>query len=193
MESRNEKIEQLNEVDRFILLLLRANRSKPVPGALWLQKEMYLLQNVFPSLAEEADFEPYLMGPHSEIVADEAAELEQSKLVKTESGKIVLTNEGKEIAEILAKKTNEKEAKKIEEFKEFLNDLSKDELLAFVYFSDPFPKELAKESIEYKDLLPKRKKMALALYTKGKVSAQRAAQIAGMDLEDFLKELKTVA
>lgn len=193
MESRNEKIEQLNEVDRFILLLLRANHSKPVPGALWLQKEMFLLQDVFPNLAEETDFEPYLMGPHSEIVADEAEELERSKLVKTESGKIVLTTEGEEIADILAKKTKEKESQKIEEFKEFLNDLSKEELLAFVYFSHPFPKELAKESVEYKDLLPKRKKLALALYTKGKLSAQRAAQIAGIDLEDFLKELKTVA
>lgn len=193
MESRNEKIEQLNEVDRFILLLLRANHSKPVPGALWLQKEMFLLQDVFPNLAEETDFEPYLMGPHSEIVADEAEELERSKLVKTEGGKIVLTTEGKEIADILAKKTKEKESQKIEEFKEFLNDLSKEELLAFVYFSHPFPKELAKESVEYKDLLPKRKKLALALYTKGKLSAQRAAQIAGIDLEDFLKELKMVA
>ena len=193
MQSRNEKIEQLNEVHRFILLLLRANRFKPIPGALWLQKEMFLLQNVFPHLAEETDFEPYLMGPHSEIVADEAEELERSKLVRTEGGRIALTAEGKEIADMLASKTNEKESHKIGEFKEFLNDLSKEELLAFVYFSHPFPKELAKESVEYKDLMPKRKKLALSLYAKGKLSAQKAAQIAGVDLEDFLRELRTVA
>lgn len=193
MESENEKLDQLNEVDRFILLLLRANNSKPIPGALWLQKEMYLLQNVFPNLAEETDYEPYLMGPHSEIVADEAEELGRSKLLKTEGGKFSLTPQGKNIADILAKKSEQKEINKIEEFKEFLNDLSKDELLAFVYFSYPLPKEIAKESVEYKGLLPKRKKLALALCAKGKISAQKAAEIAGMNLEDFLKEMKMVA
>jgi predicted HTH domain antitoxin len=193
LDSKNDKIEQLNEVDRFILLLLRAKQSKAIPGAIWLQKEMFLLQNVFPSLADETDFEPYFLGPHSEIVADEAQELEKSKLVKTDGGRIVLTPQGKEIADTLAKKSNDKEVNKIEEFKEFLNDLSKDELLAFVYFSYPMPEEIAKESVEFRSLLPKRKKLALSLYEKGKISAQKAAQIAGMNLEDFMRELKMVA
>jgi uncharacterized protein YwgA len=192
MEGINEKTSQLNEISKFILLLLRASDTKPIPGALWLQKEMFLLQNVFSKLAEEADFEPYLMGPYSEIVANEAQELQRSKLVKLDGQKISLTGEGKLISEAIMRKSDKKEIQKIEEFKELINDLSKEELLAFIYFSYPLPQEIAQESIEYKDLLPKRKKLAISLYQKDKVSAQKDAQIAGENLEDFIEDLKKV-
>lgn len=192
MVNINDKIAQLNEVDRFILLLLGAKNSEPVPGPIHLQKEMFLLQNMFPNLAEETDFEPYFLGPHSEIVADEAEQLKMSGLIKAEPRNIKLTPEGKTAFEMLLKKSDKNEIHKIEEFKEFLNDLSKDELLTFIYFGYPIT-DLAKESIEYKQLLPRRKKLALSLYKKDKLSAQRAAQIAGEDLEDFIKELKSVA
>lgn len=191
MVTINEKIAQLNEVDRFILLLLGAKKSEPVPGPIHLQKEMFLLQNMFPELADETDFEPYFLGPHSEIVADEAEQLKMSGLIKADPGSIKLTSEGKSAFEALLKKSDKNEICKIEEFKEFLNDLSKDELLAFIYFGYPLT-DLAKESIEYKELLPRRKKLAISLYRKDKLSAQRAAQIAGEDLEDFLKQLKSV-
>ena len=72
MEETDEIIAQLNEVSKFILLLLRTSNAEPIPGPLWLQKEMFLLQEVFANLADEVDFEPYLMGPHSEIVANES-------------------------------------------------------------------------------------------------------------------------
>jgi uncharacterized protein YwgA len=193
MKDIQEKVSQLNEISKFILLLLKAGQEKPIPGPLWLQKEIFLLQRVFPKLAEETDFEPYFMGPHSDLVGKEAEELQKSKLVQVDGRKIILTPEGKTIAEVLARKSNNKEIQKIEEFKEFINDLSKDELLAFIYFSDPLPEEIAKESVEYKDLLPKRKMLASSLYRKDKISAQRAAQIAGESLEDFLEGLKTIA
>jgi hypothetical protein len=186
----NEKIEQLNEVDKFILLLLGAKDSEPVPGQIHLQKEMYLLQNVFPQLQDETDFEPYFLGPHSEIVANEEEELQRSNLIDVRGGQIRLTSDGKSVFQELIKRADKKEFEKIQEFKDFLNDLSKDELLAFIYFSYPSPEELEKESIEYKELLPKRKRLAISMYKKDKISAQKAAQIAGMDLEDFLKELK---
>lgn len=192
MISINDKIAQLNEVDRFLLLLLGAKNSEPVPGPIHLQKEMFLLQNMFPNLAEETDFEPYFLGPHSEIVQDEAEQLKMSGLIKAEPGNIKLTPDGKAAFDVLIKKSEKAEVQKIEEFKEFLNDLSKDELLAFIYFGYPIT-DLAKESIEYKVLLPKRKRLAISLYKKDKISAQKASQIAGEDLEEFLKELKTVA
>jgi len=192
MISINDKLAQLNEVDRFLLLLLGAKNSEPVPGPIHLQKEMFLLQNMFPNLAAETDFEPYFLGPHSEIVQDEAEQLKMSGLIKAEPGNIKLTPDGKAAFDVLIKKSDKVEVQKIEEFKEFLNDLSKDELLTFIYFGYPIT-DLAKESIEYKVLLPKRKRLAISLYKKDKISAQKASQIAGEDLEDFIKELKTVA
>ena len=192
MTSISEKIAQFNEVDRFMLLLLGAKKFEPIPGPIHLQKEMFLLHKAFPNLADETDYEPYFLGPHSEIVADEAEQLKMSGLIRAVPARIELTKEGKEAYDFLLKKSSNEEINKIEEFKDFLNDLSKDELLAFIYFSYPSIEELEKESIEYKNLLPKRKKLAISIYGKGKISAQKAAQIAGEDLEDFIHEIKNV-
>jgi len=58
-------------------------------------------------------------------------------LVSIEGQRIKLTTEGKLISELLAKRSSKKEIQKIEELKDFINDLSKEELLAFIYFSYP--------------------------------------------------------
>lgn len=188
----NNDINQLNEVDKFILLLLKANNEKPVPGALWLQKELFLLQNIFPRLADETDFDSYFLGPYSEVVNDEEEELHKSNLIQINGDKRSLTTKGRNIVEEILKKTDKKEIDKIEQFKGLLNDLTKDELLALIYFTSPITDEIRKESIVYRDLSHKRKNIAVSLYKKGKVSAQRASQIAGIDLEDFLKLIKSV-
>ena len=188
----NEKIEQLNYVDQFILLLLGAKNSESIPGPIHLQKEMYVLQNLFTELADETDYEPYFLGSYSEIVANEAEHLKDSDLIRAELGKFELTSDGKKVFDILKNKSNKEKIQKIEEFKELFNDLTKDELLAFIYFSYPSQNELEKESIEYAVLLQKRRKVAISLYQKDKISAQKAAQIAGEPLEDFLQELKNV-
>ncbi len=191
MSTIEEKMEHLNEVDRFILLLAGANDQKSIPGPLWLQKEMYVLQNMYPELEDDTDFEPYFLGPHSDIVEDEAEELKNSNLITIEKGQIKLTNDGKKVFQLLKKKYEPK-IEKISEFKEMLNDLPKNELLAFIYFSYPSPEELEKESIEYQHLLPKRKQLAISLFLKDKISAQKAAQIAGVNFQDFVENLKTV-
>ena len=185
----NERVEQLNTVGKFVLLLLGANDSEPVPSNIHFQKEMYLLQKLFPELADETDYEPYFLGPYSEIVDSEAEELKSSGLIQIVSGKFRLTSEGEKIHSVVKQGSNAKEIQKSEEFKEFLNDLTKDELLAFIYFSYPSTEEFEKESIEYEDLLPKRRRLAVSMYQKGKISAQKAAQIAGAYLEDMLEEL----
>ena len=79
----------------------------------------------------------------------------------------------------------------IAEFKELLNDLTYDELLAFVYFSHPSLEEIIGESSWYEEFLPIRERLAISLYEKDKVSAQKAAQIAGEYLGDFLKKIKS--
>ena len=101
-----------------------------------------------------------------------AEELQKSKLLKIDRGKFSLTATGRSIADDLMRKSDQREIQKIEEFKVFINDLSKEELLAFIYFSYPLV-EIERESFEYKDLIPKRKKLAISLYQKDKVSAQR--------------------
>ncbi|MFH0970174.1 MAG: UPF0175 family protein [Candidatus Diapherotrites archaeon] len=193
MDQLDQTMSNLNEVDRFILLLLRANKYAPVPGALWLQKELFLLKELFPSLENETDFAPYFMGPHSEIVQQEADELVESNLIQQKNGKIILTNLGKEVADKLSRKAEKYELEKIEEFKDFLNDLSKDELLAFIYFSFMSEEDLKRESVEFPTISKNRKKLAVSLYQKEKVSLEKAAQIAGIPIDEFVDEVKLVA
>lgn len=188
----NENLEEINTVDKFIILLAGAKESKPIPGPLHLQKEMYLLQNLFPDLATETDYEPYFMGRHSEVVEEELKELQLSGLIRSVNGPISLTSDGAMVLAKLKEKSDEKEIKKAEEFKDLLNDMTKDELLAFVYSSDPDQNELEKESIEYKRVVQNRKRLAISMYKKDKISAQKAADIAGERFEDFFVELKDV-
>lgn len=188
----SEKMACLNKVDRFIMLLAGAKESESIPGRLHLQKEIYLLQRLFPDLATETDYEPYLMGQHSEVVADELDELELSGLIKNTSGAIEITSEGNEVLMELREISSKKEIKKIEEFKELLNDMTKHELLAFVYLSDPAHKALEEESAVYKDVMRNRKQLAISMYRKDKISAQKAAEISGEGFENFFAQLKNM-
>ena len=189
-QDAEDRLEALNTLDQFILLLLAASGNKPVPGALWLQKEIYLLQKIFPNLAEETDFAPYCYGPYSEILTDEMEVLKDSNLISVEGKAFALTPGGKKLAGELQTRVQKKSMEKIEEFKGLLNDLSGDELLAFVYFSHENPDELEKESLEYCRLSKIRKPLAMSLYKKDKVSVQKAAQIAGIGIEEFISEVK---
>lgn len=107
---------------------------------------------------------------------------------QTETG-LALTQRGREAARIVAAGTPPDRSEKIEEFKALLNDLTRDELLGFVYFGFA-GSGVEQESAEYRRLLPIRGKLARTLYFKGRVSAERAAEIAGESLENFLADVK---
>lgn len=189
MSATGEKTERPGAVGRFVLLLWAGN-SEPVPEYVHLQKEAYLLQKAFHELASDADYEPGLLGPHSGAVSDEIERLAFAGIISASRDRIGLTADGRRAAAAIREKTGGKTVQRIEEFKDLLNDLTRDELLAFVHFAYPSQDGLEKESVEYRYLLPRRVGLATSMYEKGKLSAQRAAQISGIYLEDFLEELK---
>lgn len=177
-----EIISELNTPQKYSLLLLMADNYEPIPGNLWLQKELFVLSRNLEDLNTGSDFVPYFLGPYSEI-ADEGIELlELEGVIERDKHKIILTDFGKDVAVSLSKDQSKDTLDMITDFKGFLNDLNSDELLAFVYFTYG----MTKESKELKNLLPNRHKIALRLYKKDKVSLEKAAQIAGKDLESFL-------
>lgn len=178
--------ENLNDVQKCILSLLYAAKNEPIKGRLWFQKEMFLISKNFPEINTELDFDSYLYGPHSDVAEDELEQLEKAHLVKIEGRKIVLTDKGKQIAkEIYAK--DEKSSSVVERLKEFANDLTSSELLAFIYSTYP---EMTMESTKYRNVLRNRKQLSLSLLKKNKISVAKAAEIAGMSIEEFLKEME---
>lgn len=183
-----EKMRQLSTAGRFILLLAGARQFRPIPGKTHLQKEMYLLQRTFPELGDEAGYEPRSAGPYSDAVDDEAGRLELAGLIGLDGGRFELTREGRAAFDRL-KIEMDKELDGVQDLKELLNDLTRDEIAALVYFSQP-EEDLEDESAIYADLELKRERLAMSMYRKEKISAQRAAQIAGMYLGDFIDRIK---
>lgn len=187
----DDEIERLNEVDRFLILLVGAKEYESIPDTIHLQKGIYLLQKIFPDLAAETDYKPYFMGQYSEVVADELDELESAGLIKNASGSIKLTSDGSAASIRLRGRSSKKEIEEVEEFKDLLNDMTKEELLAFVCLSDPAHEKLEEESTVYKDVVRNRMRLAVSMYRKGKIGAQKAAEISGEDFENFFTRLKS--
>jgi uncharacterized protein YwgA len=187
MDIKKRILENLTETQKYTLLLLSANNYEPVRGKLWFQKELFLLAKNSDELAEQADFEADFMGPYSESADEELEQLEFAKVVEKEGNKLKLTGLGRDIAEILEKNTSDEEKEMIEDFKSELNDLTEDELLGFIYFTFP---EMTRESVKFEKIKPKRMNIALSLYAKSKISLGKALEIAGMNIDTFIKEAK---
>ena len=187
MDIKKRILENLSETQKYTLLLLSANNYEPVKGKLWFQKELFLLAKNSDELAEQTDFEADFMGPYSESADEELEQLEFAKVVENEGNKLKLTGLGRDIAEILEKNIRNEEKEMIEDFKSELNDLTEDELLGFIYFTFP---EMTRESVKFEKIKPKRKNIALSLYAKSKISLGKALEIAGMNIDTFIKEAK---
>ena len=187
MKKYENIFKDLSPVQKYILVLLRSNNFESIKGNLWLQKELFLLSQTYDDLKEESEFEPYFLGPHSELVEGEFDDLLQVDLVMKVGNRIKLTNSGKEIADFISKKIKEEDRKIVSDLKEFINDLSEDDLLGFIYFSYP---DMRKESIKFNKIKQKRQMIAFNLYKKGKISMGKAAEIAGLTIEAFTNFLK---
>lgn len=180
---RPEEIaEKLTPVQTYSLLLARAGEGNPIRGKLWLQKEMFLLSRAIPGLESELGFEASLKGPMSEALEWDVDQLVSVDLLRLEGSSYALTKSGDVCAKVASRDVQPSELKAIDEVKELLNDLSKDELLAFIYFLYP---DMISESEELQQLEPKREELAVRLFQKGKVGLEKGAQIAGAEVPKF--------
>lgn len=187
MDQIKRILENLTETQKYTLLLISANNQVPIKGNLWYQKELFLLSKNLGELAEDTDFEADFMGPYSETADEDLQQLEFAKVVSRDGNKLKLSNLGQSIVKIINEHTNRDEKEMIEDFKDILNDLTEDELLGFIYFTFP---EMTTESIKIQKIEPKRKNIALRLYAKNKISLGKAVEIAGTNIDDFIKEAK---
>jgi predicted HTH domain antitoxin len=176
----------LTLTQKYTILLLSANNNQPITGKVWFQKELFLVSQNLPRLEDEAEFEGSLMGPFSENADAELDHLRIEGLVELD-GKIKLTQKGQEVADRLKLKTSKETFEILSDMKSFINDLTEDEMLAFVYFSYP---DMTLESIELDRIRERRAEIAVSLYRKRKVSIGKAAFIAGLSQEDFIRKAR---
>jgi predicted HTH domain antitoxin len=182
MNESNHLEDDLSLTQRIAVLLLGANCSEPVRGKLWFQKELFLIAQNIPELEEETEFEPDFIGPYSEIAEEELDHLRIEGIVAKDKEK--LTPNGEEVKSRIEKQFPSDTKQFISEMKLFLNNLTKDELLGFIYYTYP---KMRLESVESERIAGIRKDIAISLFKKGKVSLGKAAIIAGITQEELIE------
>ena len=187
MDYKDKVLDNLDELQSLMILLAYADNDVPIKGKLKLQKMMYLLSDRIDSIREQSDYGPDLLGPYSEIIAEESQYLQDIGVFTANENSISLTDEGREIAEILQKKEPKQVLNYLDDYKQFLNDLSNKELLCYVYSAYP---EMTEESVEYNRLLPIMEDTLLNLVKKQKISLERASELLDKDIDQITKKLK---
>lgn len=180
-------IEDLTDLDLAILHLLHAGNDDSLKGRVAFQKEMFLIADYIDKIREEAEFIPHTFGPYSEAAEIEMGNLRSLGLVKEEGQEYKITQNGIAALKKVKPVFSPEQIEAIGDFKEFLNDLTQDELLLFIYVSHP---EYTEESGVFEKVIRKRVPTAVSLYKKGKVSLEKAAFLAGLPVEKFLDKAR---
>ncbi|MCY4490418.1 MAG: hypothetical protein OXC46_03025 [Thaumarchaeota archaeon] len=181
-------IQDGNELHKFIILLTHSN-NEPINGRFKLQKIMYVLSDSVEEIKEQCSYTTTNYGPYSKILDEEVRYLEQIGVLTEDVGKIILTGTGKKIAQELHKNEDEESLYRLNDHKDFLNDMTKDELLTYIYSAHP---DMIKKSIEYDDLKPHMEKHVMSLLKKHKISAQRAGELLNIPQYSVIKKMNAM-
>lgn len=180
-----EILEFLSRAQKITLMILYVD-GNPIRGKVWYQKEIYLISKLDNQLKDQVEFEPHHYGPHSYEVQDALENLESDGLVDVNE-EIKLTAKGKEAAEYIKREFKAEELEFYLDIKRFLNNLSRMELLAYIYQTN---KDMTTQSVELQNVKSKLLDYVISLYEKDKLSVAKAAEIAEMPLDKFVAEIK---
>ena len=179
-----ELLGQLEDDEKIVLYVIGAS-DQPLRSKLKIQKILFLVTNVFEDLNDLLKYEPHLMGPYSERVDYLLKDLGQLGLVIVINSNYSLTPKGRNVFVRLKPKKELSDV--IDDFKAFLNDLSDNEIMTFIYTFYP---KYTSESTKWEELKQNRIEYANRLLLKGKVSFSKAAQMADMNVQDYAELLK---
>jgi predicted HTH domain antitoxin len=179
-------LDTLSRTQKITLLLLEID-SIPIKGKVWFQKEIFLISKLDKKINEEIEFEPHHYGPHSYEAQDMLEDLEAEGLIEIFDNEISITKEGKELAGEIKKEFKSQELEFYKDIKDFLNDLTRMELLSYIYSTN---KDMTTQSVELENVKKRIIEYAIALFKKKKLSFVKAAKIAGIPVSRFVSILK---
>ena len=168
-------------IEKAILILLNLYNDKV--DVYRLHKMVFLASLDIPELREELEPRPSM---YNDIFFDEniAEAIESLKFDGLIEGDTSLQLSSKEIPQFLL---SDKEKDIYEEIIDLFKDTTDDEILAIFYYKLYDQIKILKP---LKKIESNRKKLALSLYKKGKISIGAASEIAGMNIKDFMELLK---
>ena len=167
-------------IEKAILILLYLYNDKV--DIYRLHKMVFLASLDFPELREELEPKPSM---YRDIFYDEniAEAIESLQLDGLIEGDTSLQLSSKRLPFLLS----DKEKDIYNEIIDLFKDTTDDEILAIFYYKLYDQIKILKP---LKKIESNRKKLALSLYQKGKISIEAASEIAGMNIKDFMEMLK---
>lgn len=142
----NSSILDTISIDEWILIILYAQKEKPITGKLMFVKQAFLLaQDVFPLIKNKFEFYPASFGPYSKNFAKAVNELIKGGSIsletKEEGDNIIfrfrLSEKGEEIAKEAFEKLTEKEQNIIKRKRKGWDQLGYRGIVRFVYTKYP--------------------------------------------------------
>lgn len=168
-------------IEKAILILLHLYNDKV--DVYRLHKMVFLASLDIPELREELEPKPSM---YKDIFYDEniAEAIESLKFDDLVEGDTSLQLSSKETPQFLL---SDKEKDIYNEIIDLFKDTTDDEILAIFYYKLYDQIKILKP---LKKIESNRKKLAISLYRKGKISIGAASEIAGMNIKDFMEMLK---
>ena len=182
--SRREGRSDLEEEEQLILLTVGA-LGRPLRSKIKMQKLIFLIGNVIEGLNEDLGYEPHLFGPYSEKVENMAEGLIDLGYIDHRGSSFELTSDGKEEYDRL-NPSDEIECL-VDDFKAFINDMTDDEVMTYIYTFYP---DYIEESTKWDELKKDRINRSIRLLQRQKLSMGKAAAVAGMNTFDFAEHLR---
>ncbi len=171
-------------VEKAILILLYLYNDKV--DVYRLHKMIFLASLDFKELREELELKPSIYKDifYDENIAEAIESLKFDGLIEGDT-QFLLSNKGKEVASHFLLSDKEKDI--YNEVIDLFKDTTDDEILAVFYFKLYDQIKILKP---LKRIESNRKKLAISLYKKGKISIDAASEIAGMDKDKLIKLLE---
>ncbi|EQB70990.1 MAG: hypothetical protein AMDU4_FER2C00206G0002 [Ferroplasma sp. Type II] len=146
-------MENLNKI-LYLLIFSRGRSMKdnePVPTKTHLQKEIFLLQKIYPfdEKTEKYDFVPLYYGPFSKKLSMDLDSGINAGLITDNSG-IMLTVHGFKYVSELWNSTDNDEKRKIIQVKEKFNRMNIQDLIGYIY--DKYPKFTKKSALKKENI-----------------------------------------
>ncbi|MDA7941882.1 MAG: hypothetical protein MPJ02_06415 [Nitrosopumilus sp.] len=170
----------------YIVALVGAG-GVPVRGGAKLQKMLFLLADDLQDAGRHPGYLPYDHGPHSRAVGDNPGYLEGAGMVSVDPDGISLADRGMSALDGARRRLDGAVLELIDDYKEFLNDMDPEEVLAFVYCSFP---TMARPPEEYGPVSGRLDDLITSVAGKKKITVQRGAELLGISHERMIDRMK---
>lgn len=167
---------------KIIVLLCHAGGGEPIRGEARMQNLVFMLSHRYGG--KEMGFEPGAHGPCSRTVAEETRYLEELGILSSGDGRIEIAKTGRKAAEALAGQESDM-LQIVERYKEMFNDMSEDEVLAYVCATYP---DMAKSSAAYDSVKSNMEMHVMSMLRKQKITSAKAAEMIDESREYVMKK-----